>query len=123
MKHMKLFALAAVLAAGSVACGSDNSADNGNGDGGTEGTNHAVTVADNAFEPTEVTAAVGDSVTWTWTGTAEMHNVVEDNQAFSSGSPVATDGTTFEHTFTEAGEFTYTCQVHPTEMTGTITVS
>ena len=131
MKHLKLGILAALLAASTVACGGN--ADNNNGDTDqttsptptetTDDTTGAldVSVVDNEFEPDELTVAVGDTVTWTWENTQVPHNVHSDEGGFTSET-TADSGTTFEHTFQEAGTFGYICQVHPTEMTGTITV-
>ena len=74
-----------------------------------------VVVKDNKFEPKETTVAVGDTVTWTWEGSA-AHNVTGpgfESDLISKGE--------FEHTFEEAGEIDYVCTVHP-GMTGTIVV-
>uniref|UniRef100_UPI0023A95C99 plastocyanin/azurin family copper-binding protein n=1 Tax=Halorubrum distributum TaxID=29283 RepID=UPI0023A95C99 len=46
---------------------------------------------------------------------AHVRGVVEENGAFDSGSAVAEEGTTFEHTFEDAGEgdvFRYACEPH-----------
>ena len=76
------------------------------------------------FLPGEVTIGVGDSVTWHNDGTA-AHTVTSGNPAdgpdglFDSG--LFLGGDTFSHTFTEAGEYQYFCQIHPW-MTGTVIV-
>ncbi len=76
------------------------------------------------FLPGEVTIGVGDSVTWHNDGTA-AHTVTSGNPEdgpdglFDSG--LFLGGDTFSHTFTEAGEYQYFCQIHPW-MTGTVIV-
>ena len=78
-------------------------------------------VIDNfAFQPKELTVAVGTEVTWvnrddvphTATSTAKP-------KAFDSGT-LDTDQT-YSHVFKEAGEYEYFCAVHP-KMTGKIVV-
>jgi plastocyanin len=74
-----------------------------------------VIVDDNVFRPKKTTIAVGDTVTWTWEGSA-AHNVTGpgfESELQSKGE--------FEHTFDEAGEVDYVCTVHP-GMTGTVVV-
>ena len=74
-----------------------------------------VTITDNKFSPKETTIAVGDTVTWTWEGSA-AHNVTGpgfESELQSKGE--------FEHTFEEAGEIDYVCTVHP-GMTGKVVV-
>lgn len=122
MKNKKLLVLGLILAAAGTACSSSDNGDGGDVTG-PDGDAVEISVVDNAFEPAQVGASVGDTVVWTWGETAEPHNVVADEGEFSSGSATAEPGTTFEHTFEEAGTFSYTCQVHPTEMTGTVTVA
>jgi len=76
------------------------------------------------FLPGEVTIGIGDSVTWHNDGTA-AHTVTSGNPEdgpdglFDSG--LFLGGDTFSHTFTEAGEYQYFCQIHPW-MTGTVIV-
>ena len=78
----------------------------------------SVDVEDFAFAPATTTVAVGGTVTWTSTGKAP-HTVTADGDTFDSG--LLDPGDTFEHTFAEAGTFTYLCSVHPA-MTGSIEV-
>jgi plastocyanin len=82
------------------------------------------TLTDTAYQPNPVQVSVGTTVTWT-NDDAQPHTV-------SSGQNATPDGTfdsgimapqgTFEHTFTEAGEFPYFCLLHP-NMVGTVSVS
>ena len=67
------------------------------------------------FDPPAILVDPGTTVVWEWTGAGGGHNVVEENDVFSSGEPVAEEGTTFEYTFEDAGEgdvFRYVCEPH-----------
>ena len=64
------------------------------------------------FGPAAVWVDSGTTVTWEWTGRGNAHNVVAENDDYSSGSPTAQAGTTFEHTFAEAGIHKYYCNPH-----------
>ena len=77
------------------------------------------------FIPAEVTIRVGDTVTWSNDDSA-AHTVTSGiasegpDGIFDSSLFMA--GTTFEHTFDEAGEYDYFCMVHPW-MTGKVQVN
>lgn len=58
-----------------------------------------------------VTIKKGDTVKWTQRDSVG-HTVTSDNSAWES-SPTLKNGESFEHTFTEAGTFTYHCTPHP----------
>jgi plastocyanin len=78
----------------------------------------------NAFQPNPVQVSVGTTVTWT-NNDAQPHTVSSGENAMPSGlfnSPIMAPEATFEHTFTEAGEFPYFCTLHP-NMVGTVSVS
>ena len=82
---------------------------------GAHAADAAVDVQDDAFVPAEVTISVGDTVTWTQTG-SNPHSVTADDGSFDShpncpGMCMA-QGDTFQHTFEEAGTFAYHCRVH-----------
>ena len=68
--------------------------------------------------PTTLTVAVGDTVTWASVDSPD-HTVTADDDSFDSGT--LSNGDTFDHTFDEAGEYAYHCEIH-SSMTGTITV-
>lgn len=77
-----------------------------------------VSIVDFAFDPADLTVAVGDTVTWTNTGSA-THTV-----KWQDGEPESEQldgGSTYERTFESAGSFPYVCGIH-SQMTGTITV-
>jgi halocyanin-like protein len=63
------------------------------------------------FGPAAVRVDTGTTVTWAWTGQGGSHNVAGDG--FESELTDSGDYT-FEHTFEEAGVFTYVCTPHET---------
>jgi plastocyanin len=85
---------------------------------------HQVTVGDNFFNPSTLTIAVGDSVTWNNVGNMP-HNVKADNNSFRSGAPSSGDWS-FTFQFLTAGDFRYFCELHGAPggigMAGTIQV-
>jgi plastocyanin len=62
------------------------------------------------FSPDTVTVKVGDSITWTNSGSLQ-HSATADDGSFNSG--LLTTAQTFTQTFTTAGTFTYHCTPHP----------
>jgi plastocyanin len=77
-----------------------------------------VSIVDFAFDPSDLTVAVGETVTWTNTGSA-THTV-----KWQDGEPESEQllsGSTYERTFDTAGSFPYVCGIH-SQMTGSITV-
>jgi hypothetical protein len=80
-----------------------------------------VLIEDFAFDPPHILVSVGDTVTWTQGADGAPHTATADDGAFDS--PNLTDeGETFEFTFEEAGEFPYSCKIHP-EMLGLVAVT
>jgi plastocyanin len=76
-----------------------------------------VSVQDDTFTPSTSTIAEGGEVTWTWTGTSNIHNVT-----FASGTNSADQSSgTFSRTFPSTGSFPYQCTFH-SSMTGTVVV-
>ena len=77
-----------------------------------------------AFEPENVTVAAGAAVRWS--------NIDGFDHTVTAGAPDApaegvfrselAAGDTFQRTFDEAGAFPYFCEIHPVNMTGTVTV-
>lgn len=93
----------------------------------------AETKGTSAFSPSPITVSLasGGVVHWynddkvaaggTYGGTSgTTHTITADDLSFLSGN--LTPSSTFEHTFTVAGNYTYHCSLHPTMM-GTITVT
>ncbi|MET0555959.1 MAG: plastocyanin/azurin family copper-binding protein [Vicinamibacteria bacterium] len=69
----------------------------------------ATSTPDGAFVPQTVTIRVGDTVRWT--NVDGMHNVVADDNTWTSGSPAVAPWT-FSRTFTAAGTVGYNCNLH-----------
>jgi plastocyanin len=63
----------------------------------------------------------GDTVTWTFAGTTQAHNV--QSPANDWGTPVAFVPKDFPHRFPDAGIFRFVCQVHPDTMWGDVRVA
>ena len=78
----------------------------------------SVTIANFAFAPKSITVAPGQRVTWTNKDGA-THTVTEDKGAWDSKN--LPSGATFQHTFDQAGTFTYHCAIH-SSMVGTVVV-
>ncbi len=77
------------------------------------GEEHIVIVRDDLFDPEVVEIENGDTVTWmTWEENQNMHNVLADDDSFTSGAP-APHPWQFSHTFnTGDAEIFYHCVVH-----------
>jgi plastocyanin len=73
-------------------------------------------IVDNDFNPSTVTVAVGGTVTWTNSGSAQ-HNVTGSTFASTNLNP----NTTYQRTFTQAGTVNYSCTLHA-GMSGTVVV-
>jgi plastocyanin len=93
--------------------------------------NGDVSIAGLAFQPTTITVAAGDTVTWTVTqAIGQQHSVTsgkpsdsDTGKVFNSGIGLANNGETFKFTFVAPGTYDYFCQVHPTQMTGQVIVT
>jgi plastocyanin len=84
----------------------------------TSSTSNAIQVVDNSFTPAATTVPPGTTVTWTWVGTREDHNVT-----FADGTASATLASgTYQRTFAAAGSYAYHCTIHGTPMSGVVTV-
>jgi plastocyanin len=82
--------------------------------------NQSVVIDAFAFSPAEITVPVGGSVTWTNAQAGVPHTVTSaDVTTFDSGVMASND--TFSFTFTQAGDFAYQCEIHPS-MHGTVHV-
>jgi plastocyanin len=80
----------------------------------------AVSIVDFAFEPSDLTVSVGDTITWTNNESGIPHTTTADEGLWDSSTLRPDD--TFTFTFTEPGTYTYLCTIHPS-MTATITVT
>ena len=88
----------------------------GCGGGGDPGANEVFMQAI-AFNPMEITIQVGESVTWT-NQDIVPHTATSGNPGDADLGPIFRSallglGGTFTHTFNDAGEFVYFCEVHP----------
>lgn len=79
-----------------------------------------VSIQNFAFSPTPLTIKAGGTVTWTDNQAIFPHTVTADDNSFSSG--LLHQGSTYSHTFTTPGTYTYHCAVHPF-MHGTVIVT
>jgi glucose/arabinose dehydrogenase/plastocyanin len=82
------------------------------------------TLTDNAYQPNPVQVNVGDTVTWT-NEDSQTHTVTSGENASPDGqfdSSIMAPQQAFEHTFTEAGDYPYFCELHP-NMVGSVRVS
>ena len=117
MSPRRLLAVALLATSFTLAACSDSDG-TGDGDGASAGppADATVDLKPTTFEPDEVTVKVGETVAWKWGGGVQ-HDVV--GEGFKS--KLQSKGE-FRHTFDEAGTFDYKCEVHPTTMTGKVTV-
>ncbi len=75
---------------------------------------HHVAVGDggNFFVPDDITIQVGDTVRWTWlSGLHDTTSAAGQAESWASNT-TSVVGTTFDHTFTNVGDFGYYCTVH-----------
>jgi plastocyanin len=80
-----------------------------------------VTVGDNTFNPNAVTITVGETVTWTNTG-SNPHNVRFTDRSVGDPQTPSNSAWSVMRTFDAAGTFSYYCEVHA-GMTGTVNVT
>jgi len=108
----------AVVGAPVTVAGGDGTAGAGSGDEGDAAGENTITIENFSFSGvTEV--PVGTTVVVT-NSDGTPHTWTAEDDSFDSGA--IAPGETFEFTFTEAGEFAFACNFHPS-MTGTITVT
>ena len=94
----------------------------------TEAQVFTVAMADNVFQPMDLTVPLGSTVVWTNTGN-NPHTTTSGNG--SNGTPnglwdsgIANPGGSFSYTFDAPGLYTYYCTIHwAVGMVGTITVT
>jgi plastocyanin len=80
----------------------------------------AVKIANFAFDPAQVSAKVGDTVTWTNSDSAGHTATVDDNDVCTTVT--LENGASGGITFTQAGSYPYHCKIHP-NMKGTVEVT
>lgn len=84
----------------------------------SQGAQVAVSIANFAYDPTPVTVAVGDTVTWT-NNDGVPHTVTANDGTFQSGT--LQPGQSFSFTFTAPGTIDYHCEFHA-NMSGQVVV-
>jgi plastocyanin len=78
-----------------------------------------VNVVNMAFTPSSVKVTLGSSVTWTFND--DVAHTTTSNTGLWNSSPHPS-GTSYSHTFSSAGTFSYHCSIHP-EMHGKVSVA
>lgn len=79
-------------------------------------TTNTITISNYSFNPNSTTVPVGTTVTW-MNNDSTTHTVTSD--AFAS--PDIAPNSSYQHTFSAAGTYSYHCSIHPS-MTGTVIV-
>ena len=108
-----------------AACGGDSgtNGDNGNNNGNDPVAQTTVTVSNDSFSPVSIQVSPGVTVTWTWSGGSNGHNVTfADNVITSSANQNQTSGTYATAMPAMAGIYGYECTNH-VGMEGTVTVT
>jgi plastocyanin len=84
-----------------------------------------VTISDFKFVPSTLNVKIGTTITWN-NDDSTLHDITNDAEAgVEAGSIFDIDlepGMSGEYTFTEAGEYNYHCDIHPS-MKGKIVVT
>jgi plastocyanin len=87
-------------------------------------TTHEVQVANFQFTPANVNVTVGDTVKWIWVdGFHTTTSTTVPNGAATWDQSINSNSTTFSYKVTVEGAYSYLCNIHPTQMLGTITAS
>ena len=81
-----------------------------------------ITYQNIAIQPANTTVKVGDKIKWTNQDNV-IHNVTSSSGPLHLASPNFGQGGTFEATATAPGVVHYVCTIHPTAMSGTITIT
>lgn len=127
-RHALFVFLIGLLLLTFAACGDNptdsNTGGNGGGNGGgEEPADNEVVMTGTTYSPSNLQIEVGETVTWrnqsSMTHTVTSGSNREHDGEFNSGN--LAPGSTYEVTFTEAGDFDYFCIPH-VGMAGSITV-
>jgi plastocyanin len=76
----------------------------------------------NVWAPAEVTVTAGEQVTWSFAGTALLHNLKSDSSNWSLATPFAAAGPAATQTFAAPGTYLFVCELHRSSMTGKVVV-
>ena len=134
MRMSRLVVLGIVLSGALFACGGDDDDTTaattttaaGAGDttttaaGGAPSSADAVTIANFAFDPQDLTVQAGATVRWVNTDDTE-HSIKSTADALEFESEHLAQDDSFEQTFADPGEYSYACGIH-NFMNGTVTV-
>jgi plastocyanin len=112
--------------------GINGRANSGNSTNSTAGTKVSIVeeaseMGDQAYNPNPVKVKSGDTVAWT-NNDSQIHTVTsgidssDPNMGKVFDSSMLSQNQTFSYKFTNAGEFSYFCELHPT-MVGKVVVS
>jgi plastocyanin len=83
-----------------------------------------VTVENFQFSPASLNVIVGDVIHWKWgSGSHTTSSLSVPAGASSWDAPMTSASSTFDYTITAPGTYTYQCNIHPFQMTGTITAT
>ena len=78
---------------------------------------HQVSIQNIKYEPKEIKVKKGDTVVWT-NNDDKDHTVVSDDGSFSGSLK---PGKSYSYTFRKAGNYSYSCRLHP-RMKGSVSV-
>jgi plastocyanin len=85
---------------------------------------YSIQVANYSFTPNTLNINSGDTVRWVWiSGSHTTTSTSVPAGASSWDHAMNSSNTQFDLQLTVAGTYTYECSIHPTMMTGTITVA
>ena len=86
-----------------------------------------ISVTNNAFTPASKTVSVNMAVQWAWNSCTDTYNsqtCVSHDIVFDDGATSGIkDQGTYSRTFATAAIYNYHCSIHPTVMSGSITVN
>lgn len=91
-------------------------------DGGGEGTPLDITATDNEFSTSEMRAAAGEITLDLTNDGSALHNWAVPDEDVATDLIEGGSSTSVTFTISEPGEYDYQCDVHPTEMQGTLIV-
>lgn len=124
-KRAAAWLLAAVLAVAAIGCGSDGDEEAAQTQAAPEattevaepgpGTGDRVLINTFIFRPDPITVEAGTTVTWT-NDDEILHTVTDGPRGKRTGEfdgQLDGDGSTFEFTYEEPGEYPYFCSIHP----------